>query len=72
MFARFGEMVDLSDVMMAAISASVARATGEAIARPKKERTRRIATEAILMKRIWAYIEVGLNRWMRAVMDALI
>jgi hypothetical protein len=47
MLAMFGAIVVLSEVMMALTSASVERATGEAIARPRNESTNRMATEAI-------------------------
>jgi hypothetical protein len=60
--AILGEMVALSEVMIASTSVSVDRATGEAMARLRKERTKRIATEAILENCI---LEVWIKRGAR-------
>jgi hypothetical protein len=49
MLAMFGAIVVLSAVRTSKASVSVERATGEAIARPRKESTKRIATVEILV-----------------------
>jgi hypothetical protein len=49
MLAILGAISALSSLRISATSVSVERATGEAIARPRKESTKRIATVEILV-----------------------